>query len=207
MLAFIVAIPMLAINGSSFPEKGKKLFEKIWPTITSAIGKTHANISPEAPAYIANSQNQPSATSQSLSVAPNLPGRFMPENQPDLVPTQYADNNTGQTGIASMSSVVPVGYQSAIETPANGQKYNNSSQPNPNPFMAMQDRLRQLGATYYLLETWGNQKQYYRFYCQMAVGGNNGYTHYFEATNANPLDAMAEVLHQVEAWRGGTGAF
>jgi len=49
--------------------------------------------------------------------------------------------------------------------------------------MAMQDRLRQLGATYYLLETWGNQRQFYRFYCQMAVGGNSSYTHYFEATN------------------------
>ena len=52
--------------------------------------------------------------------------------------------------------------------------------------MAMQDRLRRLGATYYLLETWGNQRQFYRFYCQMAVGGNSSYTHYFEAINANP---------------------
>ncbi len=72
--------------------------------------------------------------------------------------------------------------------------------------MALQSRLRQLGATYYLLETWGNQRQFYRFYCQMAVGGNAGYTHYFEATNSDPLGAMADVLRQVEAWRGGGSA-
>ncbi len=69
--------------------------------------------------------------------------------------------------------------------------------------MSMQDRLRQLGASYYLLETWGNQRQFFRFYCQMAVGGNSSYTRYFEAINANPLEAMGDVLRQVEDWRGG----
>ena len=58
-----------------------------------------------------------------------------------------------------------------------------------------------MGATYYLLESWGNQRQFYRFYCKMAVGGNPNYTRYFEATQGNALQAMAQVLQQVESWR------
>lgn len=65
------------------------------------------------------------------------------------------------------------------------------------------DRLRELGAVYYLLETWGNEGQRFRFHCKMAVGGNPGYTRRFEATDADPLQAMARVLSDVETWRAG----
>ena len=64
-------------------------------------------------------------------------------------------------------------------------------------------RLQQLGATYYVLETWGNQQQLYRFYCKVAVAGNADYTHCFEAVHAEPLQAMLQVLRQVETWREG----
>ena len=53
--------------------------------------------------------------------------------------------------------------------------------------------IAQLGATYYLLESWGNDQQLYRFYCKMAVGGSADYTRYFEATDADPLQAMLGV--------------
>jgi hypothetical protein len=67
----------------------------------------------------------------------------------------------------------------------------------------IQERLQELGATYYVLESWGNDRQLYRFYCKMAVAGNADYVHCFEATNSNPLQAMQQVLQQVETWRGG----
>ena len=70
-------------------------------------------------------------------------------------------------------------------------------------FAYIQDQLRRLGATYYLLESWGDEQPLYRFYCKMAIGGNAGYTRYFEATDANPLQAMVQVLREVEAWRNG----
>lgn len=70
-------------------------------------------------------------------------------------------------------------------------------------FRAIPERLRQLGATYYLLEAWGNDQQMYRFYCKMAVGGSADYTRYFEASHSDPLQAMQQVLQQVEAWRSG----
>jgi hypothetical protein len=169
MLAFIVTIPLIAINGSSLPEKAKNIIEKYWPIVASIVGK---------PA----------------------------DSQPNPLPAQ-ASGDKVQRVRQQASSVIPAAYQSVVEPGLNipgntGPVNNNTAQADANPFMALQDRLRQLGATYYLLETWGNQRQYYRFYCQMAVGGNAGYTHYFEAINANPLEAMADVLRQVEAWRG-----
>ena len=68
-------------------------------------------------------------------------------------------------------------------------------------FTYVQERLRELGATRYLLEYWGDQRELYRFYCRIAIGGNANYTHYFEATDSDPLEAMSRVLRQVEAWR------
>ncbi|MBI2823368.1 MAG: hypothetical protein HYX69_01610 [Planctomycetia bacterium] len=68
-------------------------------------------------------------------------------------------------------------------------------------FPQIERRLRELGATYYLLETWGNTGQLYRFHCKMAIAGNPSYTRPFEATEGEPLRAMARVLDQVEQWR------
>lgn len=70
-------------------------------------------------------------------------------------------------------------------------------------FVWTQQRLRELGATYYVLETWGPGGGQYRFHCKMAIGGNPDQTRHFEATDANPARAMQMVLQQVEASRAG----
>lgn len=62
-------------------------------------------------------------------------------------------------------------------------------------------RLQRLGATYYVLESWGNDQQLYRCYCKAAVAGSADYTHCFEAIHADPLEAMRQVVRQVEAWK------
>ena len=69
-------------------------------------------------------------------------------------------------------------------------------------FTHIQKRLSDLGATYYLLEAWGKDAQFFRFHARMAMGGAN-YSRHFEATDANALQAMSKVLQQVEAWRAG----
>ena len=179
MLAFIIAIPLIAFNDSSLPETAKKLLEKIRPTLVSIMDKASSN---------------------------GAPTKLAINNQPNLLPIQSAEN--GQRLTPPTPAVVPVDYQSTL------QAYNadtrsefspgassGSCSASPNPFLTLQDRLRQLGATYYLLETWGNQRQLYRFYCQVAVGGNVGYTRYFEATNSNPIEAMYDGLRQVESCR------
>ena len=103
------------------------------------------------------------------------------------------------------SAVIPAGYREPADsapiqppTATGDDNARAGSISTADPFRYIQDRLRQLGATYYLLESWGNQQQMYRFYCKMAVGGSAAYTRCFEATNSNPLQAMRQVLRQVE---------
>jgi hypothetical protein len=60
-----------------------------------------------------------------------------------------------------------------------------------------------LGATYYLLESWGDQERQYRFYCEMAIGGNTRYKRSFWSIDTDPVRAMAQVLEQVQAWQVG----
>lgn len=73
----------------------------------------------------------------------------------------------------------------------------------PDRFTAMERKLREYGATYYLLETWGNDGELYRFHCRMAISNNPNYTRQFESTDRDALKAMAQVLERVEAWRAG----
>lgn len=78
-----------------------------------------------------------------------------------------------------------------------------SSTGNSDAFNQVQERLRKLGATYYLLESWGDQKREFRFYCRMAIGGNAQYTRSFWSVDGDALRAMGQVLEQVESWRSG----
>ena len=75
--------------------------------------------------------------------------------------------------------------------------------PGTDWFSWTQQRLRELGATYYLLETWGRNGELYRFHCKMAIAGNQDYNRHFEATDSDAARAMQAVLRQVEAWRAG----
>ena len=74
------------------------------------------------------------------------------------------------------------------------------NRPHIDRFTHIQNRLQELGATYYLLETLGTQGSY-RFYCRMAVGGNATFIKWFEATDPDPLTAMTKVLDEAETWR------
>jgi hypothetical protein len=98
------------------------------------------------------------------------------------------------------------GNEAAHAAKAALQASSPTALPEPNQagdvgFRSVQDRLQSLGATYYLLESWGNDQQLYRFYCKVAVAGNAAYAHCFEAIHADPLQAMLQVLRQVESWR------
>ena len=71
----------------------------------------------------------------------------------------------------------------------------------PDYFRGAEQKLRQLGATYYLLETLGPAGDSYRFFCKVAVSQNPDQVLAFFATNPDPLAAMDDVVRQVEAWR------
>ncbi len=68
--------------------------------------------------------------------------------------------------------------------------------------VTIQRRLRELGASYYLLEKWGTEGQLFRFHCRVAFGEGGSANRHFEAINPDARTTMQEVLTQVEAWRG-----
>jgi hypothetical protein len=87
------------------------------------------------------------------------------------------------------------------------QSANTERQPGPpaapsnDRLGSMHARLRQLGATYCLLESWGPQSELYRFHCKVGIGGSTNFTRSFESTDPDPLGAVAKVVEQVEQWR------
>jgi hypothetical protein len=173
MLACVVGIPVVALSGVSWSDMLKKLQDFRWneffDPVNLPITKTATTASSEAPRFVPPDTPKPLAT---------------PRAQP--VP----------------SSIVPVSFQSSADasspSTASGVKLTSLGDLGADPYQSIQERLRRLGATYYLLESWGNQQQMYRFFCKMAVGGSSDYTRCFEATQSDPLQAMLAVLHQVE---------
>jgi len=63
----------------------------------------------------------------------------------------------------------------------------------------IQSELQLLGATYILLEQYGDEEIVYRFICHVdrPSGGRR-----FESQHASSLDAMQQVLNEVRAWTG-----
>jgi hypothetical protein len=71
----------------------------------------------------------------------------------------------------------------------------------PGYFREAEARLRQLGATYYRLETLEPQASQYRFFCKVALGPKENETLAFFATDRDPLAAIEQVVRQIEGWR------
>lgn len=133
------------------------------------------------------------------------------ESAANLVPVPRMAGAAGQTGLPGTPATVEVspasdntrrllplqetGGTERLQGPAGGISQDR--------FASMHFRLRQLGATYCLLESWGPQSELYRFHCKMGIGGSTNYTRSFEATDPDPLGAIAKVVEQVEQWRSG----
>ena len=87
--------------------------------------------------------------------------------------------------------VAPQGYTDDVRVPANAEA----------GLATMERRLRELGATYYVLEKWGDEGDLYRFECHVAISADADHNRYFEATAERPHSAVDTVLRQVELWR------
>jgi hypothetical protein len=124
----------------------------------------------------------------------NLASASTPTPAPPSEAPRFAPNSP-----AIEPQPAPMGSSALPASPAE----TGSAAAGPSAYRDIQDRLQKLGATYYVLESWGNDQQLYRFCCKMAVAGSADYVHCFEATHADPLQAMQQVLRQVETWRDG----
>lgn len=184
MLACLVAIPLAAVFGGSLPEMFKTLLRRHWPSESASAHALPGD----------GSRFQPIGSTDAAGPAtpdPNLRENSLPIVAPPKM--GYADRPVPVSGTDGKSPVAVGPSDSAVA---------RASAP-VDQFIYLQDRLRKYGATHYLLESWGNQEQLYRFCCKMAVEGSPNYTRYFEATDSDPLRTMAQVLQQVEAWRAG----
>ncbi len=212
MMVCLIAIPLAALFGSSLPDAIKALKEGRWPTLATIAQGPAAKSSTtleEPPKF------EPAAAPMASNAAMSVPSPVSPvEEGPTQVPTPMPLPSEPPAMAASCppdamqrpaSAVVPTHYETAADPVARPLRLPPAPpQPAENdPYTRIQNRLRQLGATYYLLESWGGQQQKYRFYCKMAVGGNPNYPHVFEANDTDPLRAMSQVLQQVESWSSG----
>jgi hypothetical protein len=67
-------------------------------------------------------------------------------------------------------------------------------------FTEIQQRLKEYGASYFALESPTAANSGHRFHCTMTAPGTTQ-PQQFEAIDQDPLQAMARVLNQVEAWQ------
>ncbi|MBN2580820.1 MAG: hypothetical protein JXB10_17675 [Pirellulales bacterium] len=203
MLAFLAAIPLVALSGNSLPEMIRKALGKYLPILAG-------NQSKNTPAALANAPlfdgakaiggNAGSAYAARDQFPANRESRPIALENPLISPSGLSQAAILPTRVPD-TAVVPTKYQTPLKSAALPSGI--STPGSQDLFLQIQNRLRSLGATYYLLETWGNDQRLYRFYCEMAVAGNGNFTRCFESTHSNPLEAMRAVLTQAENWRAG----
>ena len=177
MLACSVAIPVLAIWGASWSEIAKKFQNIRCPAILNL-----ASASPSTPAAASDA---PRFAPRGLEIEP----QSTPIIAPALPVGDRPNSRVGENGTVPCAAIAPAAPVRSAAVPSD--------------YREIQERLQKLGATYYVLESWGDDQQLYRFCCKMAVAGHADYVHCFEATHSDPLQAMQQVLQQVETWRDG----
>jgi len=192
MLACLVGVPVLATSGTSWSDMLKKLQQFRLPALLNPVEASSPSTS-----QAANSSGHPLSSVQQASAAGNVASAgSLPNYNPLSNAVRPSNSGKDMPNLGESRGTFPLRPPTAASA---------SSPPPGLGFREIQARLQELGATYYLLETWGSEKLLFRFYCRMAVGGNPDHTYYFEAVNSDPLQAMQEVLQRVEQWRGGSG--
>ena len=185
------------------------------PASTPAANPTFPSTQPGVSAQpfshtnVADSSVVPVSYEAPIATLLGQPTTF-PQNKNAESPDFAAAGNPGLAKLRPDIAILPSapgggtpGSAAYVAQPAVGASQvppNGPSNPDAT-FKLIQDRLKQLGATYYLLEAWGDQKDAYRFYCRMPIGGNPQVWRPFQNVDPDPLKAMANVLQQIEDWQ------
>jgi hypothetical protein len=219
MIVTMVAIPLLAIFGKQLPE----LLEGIYRGNTKSEQWQARPAQTMAAAPHAPGTNPAAAPAQHVGLSdapafqPSTTGSLNPTNTnaPKLEPPPLASN--------AFQSAQPLPLSPSMSSP----RSNNLGQALPpstlrdqavNPaanhaapmatdltsaaFKQGQQRLRELGASYFKLETTGEATERYRAVCQIAPVGNNP-VQTFTSIHVEPLTALNDVIAQIERSRSG----
>jgi hypothetical protein len=174
-----------------------------------------------SPTGTAVAPSAPPATPPLIQPGSNLPDHFTSAAEPGTAPSQVL--NAGMTGPAGVEPSAnwpnpsrPEAFQPSPDSrPIHSAELgrtgsapegttpnaNAADEGGDNKFRKVEMRLRELGATQYMLESWGASNEQYRFECRMAVGGNVVVTLHFKAIESNHWRAMVILLGQVEQWQ------
>lgn len=178
MLSCLILVPLAAIFGSAFPDLVKTQLVERCKTLAGLDSPTEP-LPPRAASDGTRFSRATTADAPRWNTADAAPA-WQPAVSPLPDATQQVDYTTPASPPASGPAVQP------------RQEFDH--------FTEIQHRLRDLGARHYSLESIESQGNY-RFHCKMNVPGSEN-TEDFEAIDRDPLQAMAHVLSQVEAWRG-----
>ena len=110
---------------------------------------------------------------------------------PDQLAAGFGSESVGRSG-EGLGDVTTEGAAGSSTQP-------RSSLWEPARVMAIQERLKELGARYLILENL-RDRQLYRFHCRVDVGDQAVYARVFESYDTQPQPAMERVLTEVEAW-------
>jgi hypothetical protein len=196
LLFCLAAVPLLAIFGKNLPAAVKSLVQSYTNPAKNSPSQAERT---DPPVFRPGLLASKSETATPPSTAVEDPGKtanvgILPA-QP-LVPVTAAMHREN-----SAASSVSAGN---TQTPAVPSISSSSTSPvgfPPGYFREFEVRLRQLGATYYRLETLEAQGSQYRFFCKVALGPGEAETLAFFATDRDPLAAIEQVIRQIEGWR------
>ena len=195
MVACAIAIPAVAIFGKSVPDF-------LWDECCHCLAASGSTALPKPAEPRSPSPATPNPT-------PELTGLELPKSAswPELSQAHGDVANADR----QVSAAVPFGgprpdgdlsslEEVASRRPGDALPQRPAAAPAEDPFKSIQQRLRQLGATWYALETWGNEGRFH-FACRVSVDGNPSLNRLFQATDPEAIQAMGKVLQDVEQWK------
>ena len=194
MLTCLVVVPLVAVFGTSIRETIKQVLDRQLGIRFNVFDDAHPALT-DAPPFVPHAA--PSYSNAGTGTA-SVPASGRGFEQP---PNFLSASTPETTRPIQDSAVIPTSFQTPVVMDLSAPP--PAASPTTDRFTYLDRRLREWGATYCQLETWGSAGQLYRFCCKMAIGGSPNCTRYFEATAPDPLQAMSNVVGQVEAWRAG----
>lgn len=203
MVVCLITIPLAALFGTSLPDLIKTLG---WgESVVSA--REQGGMAPAYTPNIPDVAGLPDASSQRLSDVDGMQPEALPlvadvPRVPDdlrTVPASYNEPAAAAPPFAEAASPVNSGQMAIVPV---------VRQTSDARFEQIQQRLRSLGAIGCCLKWLGSSRQFYQFQCEMPLGGTSRgavtgaptAVRHFESTSDNSLQAMENVLAEIEAW-------
>lgn len=174
------------------------------PVVPASVPPVASNLPPPAqPVVTPPASNAPPAVQVAPPVSPTKPMIQIRSFDGQALP----DTPEPASRIASDAAQMAPTVQPTVATSTAVQHTLNAVPVDPTPalvtpgdwFQWTETKLRELGATQFILES--NGEQGYRFRCKAPLPTDPGFARHFEATGETALAAMQDAMRQIDAWR------